>query len=279
MAKDSGDEMQGSKTDSPASEAAVAPRSRFREFTEGGGSFIFAILLALVIRWGLIEAYVIPSASMLPSLLIHDHIFVNKLVYGIRIPFTEKWLWQFKQPERGEVIVFKYPENKETFFIKRIIGVPGDRILYENGRLYINDQPIEMTQPGDEADWEMLSPPNFGNEDFQNPLYATDSKENYEHFAEKLGEKSHSVLLRKDGGYGRSAGPWVVPEGHLFMMGDNRDNSHDSRRWQSSPFLPMENILGRAMFVWLSCDRTMESARFLCSPSSIRWRRLFHSVN
>jgi signal peptidase I len=273
-------EVNDGKPSSEASPPDQEPaQSRLREFLEGGGSFIFAILLALIIRWGIIEAYVIPSASMLPSLLIHDHIFVNKFIYGVRVPFTEKWLWQFKQPARGEIIVFKYPENKETFFIKRIVGLPGDRILYENGRLFINDQPIEMSQPGDPADWEMLSPPNFGNEDFQNPLYATDRKENYDHFAEKLGEKSHSVLLRKDGGYGRSAGPWIVPEGHLFVMGDNRDNSHDSRRWQSSPFLPIEYILGRAMFVWLSCDRTLESARFLCDPSTIRWRRLLHSVN
>ncbi|MDZ4083843.1 MAG: signal peptidase I [Bdellovibrionales bacterium] len=168
-----------------------APPSAFRAFVEGWGSFFFAILLALVIRWGLIEAYVIPSASMLPSLLIHDHIFVNKAVYGIRVPFTEKWLWQFKIPARGEVIVFKYPEDKETFFIKRVIGLPGDRILYENGRLFINDQPIEMTSPGDADDWEMLSPANFGNEDFQNPLYSTDRKENYDHFSEKLGEHPH----------------------------------------------------------------------------------------
>ena len=90
MAKDTDDENQTSQPATTEGEASVGPRSRFREFTEGGGSFIFAILLALVIRWGLIEAYVIPSASMLPSLLIHDHIFVNKLVSGVRVPFTEK---------------------------------------------------------------------------------------------------------------------------------------------------------------------------------------------
>ena len=249
-----------------------------RSFAENWGPFFLAMLLALTVRWGLIEAYVIPSASMLPSLLIHDHIFVNKAIYGIRVPFTEKWLVQFRTPERGEVIVFKYPENKDVFFIKRVIGIPGDKILYENGRLFINDKPVEMTQPGDPADWEMLSAPNFGNEDSQNPLYLTDSKDNYEHFQEKLGDKSHSVMLRKDFGFSRSSGPWTVPEGHLFMMGDNRDNSHDSRRWGQSPFMPIENVLGRAMFVWLTCDKTFDSVKALCDPRTIRWNRLFHSV-
>jgi signal peptidase I len=253
--------------------------SKFKLFMEGWGSFFVAIFLALVIRWGLIEAYVIPSASMLPSLLIHDHIFVNKLVYGVRLPFTEQWLYKFRLPERGEIIVFKYPENKETFFIKRVIGLPGDKILYENGRLLINDKAIEMTEPADVADWEALTRSNFGNEDFQNPHFATDSKENYNHLKEHLGEHPHSVLLRKDGGLRRSGGPWVVPEGHLFMMGDNRDNSHDSRLWQESPYMPIENVLGRAMFVWLSCENTLKSASFICDPTTIRWNRLLHQVN
>jgi signal peptidase I len=268
-----------SDSETKSTEAADGEQvSRFKAFMDGWGSFFVAIFLALFIRWGLVEAYVIPSASMLPSLLIHDHIFVNKLVYGLRIPFTEQWLWQFRIPERGEVIVFKYPENKETFFIKRVIGLPGDTLLYENGRIIINGKAIEMTEPGDPDDWAALSGGNFANEDFQNPLYATDSKENYDQLTEHLENHPHSVLLRKDGGYSRTAGPWTVPPGHLFMMGDNRDNSHDSRRWQTSPFMPMENILGRAMFVWLSCDKTLESAKFLCDPTTIRWNRFFHSV-
>ena len=107
-------------------------------WTEGWGSFAVAIGIALVIRWALVEAYVIPSASMLPSLLIHDHIFVNKLAYGIRAPFSENWLTKFREPTRGEVIVFKYPKDMSTFFIKRIVGIPGDKVKFENGILYIN---------------------------------------------------------------------------------------------------------------------------------------------
>ena len=248
---------------------------RSRQFwTEGWGSFAIAIGIALIIRWGLIEAYVIPSASMLPSLLIHDHIFVNKAVYGIRVPFSENWLVRFKTPERGEVIVFKYPENKEVFFIKRIIGVPGDKIVYERGQLIVNDKPVE-TVPETGGEWNNVADADFRREDVQNPNYQTDGKQNYDHFIEKLTDHPHSVLLRKGDDFGRSFGPYEVPPGHYFMMGDNRDNSHDSRRWGA---MPEENILGRAMFVWLSCEETMPSLSFLCNPSSIRWSRFFHQV-
>jgi len=250
---------------------------RSRQFwTEGWGSFAIAIGIALVIRWGLMEAYVIPSASMLPSLLIHDHIFVNKAVYGIRIPFSEKWLVKFKSPERGEVVVFKYPVDKDIFFIKRVVGLPGDKIMYENGKLYVNDQPVETTPAPTGGDWDEVRDADFRREDVQNPNFQSDGKSNYVHFIEKLGEHPHSILLRKDDVFGRSEGPWTVPSGHLFMMGDNRDNSHDSRRWG---FLPEENILGRAMFVWLSCEETLPQLSFLCNPLTTRWGRFFHQVN
>lgn len=107
------------------------------------GSLFLAALIALTIRWALIEAYVIPSGSMLPTLLVHDHIFVNKIAYGMRIPFTSDWLIELAQPQRGEVIVFKYPEKPSLFYIKRVVGIPGDRVFYENGNLFINEQLVE----------------------------------------------------------------------------------------------------------------------------------------
>ncbi len=249
-------------------------------WTEGWGSFAVAIIIALVIRWGLIEAYVIPSASMLPTLLIHDHIFVNKAIYGIRVPFSEKWLVQFKKPERGEVIVFKYPKDPSVSFIKRIVGVPGDKIFYENGKLIINDKVLETEEQATGGEWDNVAKSDFRREDDENSAEQADDKTNYNHFIEHLDNHTHSILLRKDHRFGRSEGPWTVPEGTLFCMGDNRDNSHDSRYWG---FMPEENLLGRAMFVWLSCEETLPNLgpiplSFLCNPLTIRWSRFFHEV-
>lgn len=245
----------------------------FREkhfWTEGWGSLALAIFIALFIRWGFVEAYVIPSGSMFPSLLVHDHIFVNKLVYGVRIPFSESWLVKFSEPKRGEVVVFKYPEDKSTFFIKRIVGEPGDKVLVENGVVYINDKPMEKLKPASSADFDWMR-----DADFQRDGNTGDNKSNYTHFTEVLGEKQHSILLRNGSQY-ESFGPYNVKEGELFMLGDNRNNSRDSRYWG---MLPKENILGRAMFVWLSCEETIPALPFLCNPLTIRWGRFFHGVN
>ncbi len=239
-------------------------------WTDGWGSLFLAVFIALFIRWGFIEAYVIPSGSMLPSLLIHDHIFVNKLVYGIRVPFSENWLVKFGEPKRGEVIVFKYPKDMSTFFIKRVVGEPGDKIYYENGTLFINDKPQEKKVPVSQDDFNWLR-----DADFQRDGNLGDDKNNYVFFTEALGSKDHSVLLRRGDVY-ESYGPVTVPEGQLFVMGDNRNNSADSRVWG---FLPEQNILGRAMFIWLSCEETIPMVPVLCNPLTIRWGRFFHSVN
>lgn len=247
-------------------------------WTEGWGSMGLAVLAALTIRWLFLEAYVIPTGSMLPSLLINDHIFVNKLTYGVRVPFSENWLVKFKTPERGEIVVFKYPVDMNTFFIKRVVGVPGDKIKYENGVLFVNGVAQEKTTPISSADFDWLTDENLNGRDHSIP----DSKSNYTHYTENLldsgkeaGEVKHSIMLRKNDFAGFSGdGEWTVPEDHLFMMGDNRNNSHDSRFWG---FVPMKNILGKAGFVWLSCDEMIPFVPFLCNPLTVRLTRFGHT--
>jgi signal peptidase I len=240
-------------------------------WTEGTGSMIIAVVVALTIRWAFMEAYVIPSGSMLPTLLINDHIFVNKFVYGIRVPFTENWLWRNNEPKRGEIVVFRYPESPDTFYIKRVVGVPGDRVFYENGDLYINYQIIEKRVPQElKADYDWVRDVDLGD--------GPGAKNYYVHWVEQLGDQKYSTLLRKNRDWS-TFGPYTVPEDSYFVMGDNRDNSKDSRLWSSTNYVPRKYLIGRAMFVWLSCDETLPVITFLCNPLELRWKRFFHSVH
>ena len=239
---------------------------------EGYGSFILAIGIALTIRWALVEAYVIPSGSMLPSLLVNDHIFVNKFVYGLRVPFTGRWIKKAKSPQRGEVIVFRYPENEKIFYIKRVIGVPGDTVLYKSGQLYVNNQAVKKKLlKNKDSNIHWLSDKDFMDIDIK--------LEDHYHWEEELGAYSYSVLQHKKPRYQETFGPYTVPPDNYFVMGDNRDNSKDSRRWTKTHFVRRDQLIGRAMFVWLSCEKMLPVVSILCNPINIRWKRFFHSIH
>ncbi|MES2962559.1 MAG: signal peptidase I [Bdellovibrionota bacterium] len=226
-------------------------------------SLVSVLLIALSIRWAVAEAYVIPSGSMLPTLLLHDHIFVNKMIYGVRVPFSSQWLVKFNEPKRGEIVVFKNPRDG-VVMVKRIIGLPGDRVAYDGRTLAINDGTIE-TEPA-------TSKTNF---DWLRDDVVENRLASHDFLTEKLAGANHDVLLdREEGPYENQT--YTVPAGHLFMMGDHRDNSADSRVWG---FLPIDNILGRASFVWLTCDEPIPVVELFCNPLTMRWGRLGHPVN
>ena len=245
-----------------------------RFWSEGPGSFALAIVLALIVRWAFFEAYVIPSTSMLPTLLVHDHIFVNKIIYGIRIPFSDRWLVRWSDPQRGEVVVFRNQATPDQYFIKRLAGIPGDRVVFENGNLYVNEKLVEKTIPQRlKEEWNWLRDSDFPGEQ------AAGGLANYVQWEEHLGEKNYSVLLRKEGGSPGTFGPITVPAGQYLVLGDNRDNSQDSRAWdEASRFIPRGQFIGRASHVWLSCESTLPVVTFLCNPLTIRWRRFLHPV-
>lgn len=225
-----------------------------REYAEALG---MAVLLAFVIRSFIIEPYKIPSKSMVPTLLVGDHIFVNKFAYGLRLPGTKKWLIRREGPKRGEVIVFIYPEDEKLDFIKRVVAVPGDHLRIHQGRLYVNNEEIlekDIAISGvDPVDKRNLLisvaeahevPSTFK----RIPYYR--GYENYQIQVEDLLGHEHLIqrsrLIRHD-----EEVNVTVPEGQYFAMGDNRDQSADSRVWG---FVPRENLKGAALFIWLSLD-------------------------
>ncbi|MEW6268392.1 MAG: signal peptidase I [Thermodesulfobacteriota bacterium] len=196
-------------------------KSTFREYAE---ALLVALALALFIRTFFVQAFKIPSGSMLPTLQIGDHLLVNKLLYGIRIPVYGTRLLGYFEPERGDIIVFVYPEDREKDFIKRVVGVPGDEIEIRNKRLYRNGEPV-----GEEPYAQYSEPSEAGPRD--------------------------------------NFGPVTVPEGHVFVMGDNRDHSFDSRFWG---FVPYEDIKGKAFVIYWSWDG---------DDSWVRWSRIGRLVH
>jgi signal peptidase I len=208
-------------------------------------SFFPVILIVFLLRSFLVEPFKIPSGSMIPTLLVGDFILVNKYTYGVRLPILNTKVLEVNRPQRGDVMVFRYPENPSDDYIKRVVGLPGDKLVYRDKRLWINGKEVPVKPDGE----------------YLNPDRGTIAQK----FIETLGERKHPILLERDveGGprsekqfpfrqnctYNNEGLACTVPPDHYFVMGDNRDNSSDSRVWG---FVPDANIVGKAFFIWFN---------------------------
>ncbi len=198
-------------------------------------AFFPVLALVLVLRSFVAEPYKIPSSSMMPNLLIGDFILVNKFSYGLRLPITNQKFVSIGEPRRGDVVVFKPPHDPQNNWIKRVIGLPGDRISFQGNTVSINGQALSYQTLGTYTGRGL-------------PMGA----ESATLLEEQLPGRPHKVLEVLE--ESRGEGEWVVPQGHYFVMGDNRDNSEDGRFWTQTHFLPEENLRGKAFLIWLNCE-------------------------
>jgi len=231
-------------------------KSRLRQNIE---ALAFAIILALIIRTFVFQPFKIPSGSMIPTLLVGDHLLVNKFVYGTKIPFTDIEIFPLEKIKHGDVIVFTYPNNENDpsknglYYIKRVIGLPGDDVDLDGRNLVINGEKIPLEYIGTYSDER--------------------NSEQFDEYTEDLLGKEHTVIFRK-GKEATNRGSYIpvtkVPEGYVFVMGDNRDNSQDSRFWG---FVPIENIAGKAFLVHWSWDFGNPDI-----TNKVRWNRILSGI-
>lgn len=237
------------------------------EFLKAAFSFWGVVILILGVRWMVMEPYIIPSGSMIPSLLVHDHIVVNKFAYGIRYPFSKKYLWKKDNPARGDVVVFRSTEDRR-FMIKRVVGLPGDKVFVgTDGQVWINNKKLTRQE---------ITQPERGGEFYSVTEHSLEGEyQDYTFFLEQTQKHNYRVMYKKYSYTVLEADVYEVPKNHIFVLGDNRNDSRDSRYWGS---LPIDNIMGRAFGIWLSCERSFFSLKFLCNPLEMRWKRLFTSI-
>ena len=211
-------------------------------------SFFPVILAVLLLRSFVAEPFRIPSNSMMPTLLTGDFILVNKFSYGLRLPVLNKKIIALGEPKRGDVVVFRYPDNPTIDYIKRVVGVPGDRITYTDKKLYINGKPVPQQPMGEYTG-----------------VGAGAGMTGADQISENLDGVEHAILTRP--GQSSTEGEFSVPPGEYFVMGDNRDNSNDSRYWGT---VPEANLVGKAFMVWMNWD---------VSNGGIAWGRIGSTIH
>lgn len=242
-------EMLSGQSSTATDDIELAKEKILKEpvFVEYSRSLFPVILAVLVLRSFLVEPFRIPSGSMMPTLLAGDFILVNKFSYGIRLPVVDTKIISIGQPKRGDVLVFRYPEDPSIDYIKRVIGVPGDHIAYYSKQLFVNGEPAMQTGLGvyeGVGEGVSMSGAQVRSEDLSGVV--------------------HNILI--DERKGTIEGEFRIPEGKYFVMGDNRDNSNDSRYWG---FVPEENLVGKAFMIWMNWDS---------SAGGVNWDRIGNDI-